>query len=234
MEIDLRHVSPDLIEADIAIVGAGAAGITMARRLVAGGRRVVLLESGGLDYESDTAALNAGFNVGEPYYELENARLRFFGGTTAIWGGRSAELDAIDFEKRSWVPYSGWPFGLEEIKPWYSAAWKLLEVDSPSQQICASGLATAPWKELVVRHWSFDRKFDRFGYETNRDLVANPSLTLVLHATVREIVLAASGGQIDFLDVRGPGEKRLRVEAKTYVLAAGGLENPRLLLAPTA
>ena len=67
--------------------------------------------------------------------------------------------------------------------------------------------------------------------ETNRDLVANPSLTLVLHATVREIVLAASGGQIDFLDVRGPGEKRLRVEAKTYVLAAGGLENPRLLLA---
>ena len=138
--------------------------------------------------------------------------------------------DAIDFEKRSWVPYSGWPFGLEEIKPWYSAAWKLLEVDSPSQQICASGLATAPWKELVVRHWSFDRKFDRFGYETNRDLVANPSLTLVLHATVREIVLAASGGQIDFLDVRGPGEKRLRVEAKTYVLAAGGLENPRLLI----
>ena len=77
----------------------------------------------------DTAALNAGFNVGEPYCELENARLRFFGGTTAIWGGRSAELDAIDFEKRSWVPYSGWPFGLEEIKPWYSAAWKLLEVE---------------------------------------------------------------------------------------------------------
>ena len=66
MQIDLRHASPDLIEADIAIVGAGAAGITMARRLVAGGRRVILLESGGLDYESDTAALNAGFNVGEP------------------------------------------------------------------------------------------------------------------------------------------------------------------------
>ena len=231
MQIDLRHASPDLIEADIAIVGAGAAGITMARRLVAGGRRVILLESGGLDYESDTAALNAGFNVGEPYYELENARLRFFGGTTAIWGGRSAELDAIDFEKRSWVPHSGWPFGLEEIKPWYAAAWKLLEVDSSSQRVCENGLAAAPWEELVVRHWSFDRKFDRFGYEANRDLVANPSLTLVLHATVREIALAGSGGEVESLDVRGPGGKRLKVQAKTYVLAAGGLENPRLLLA---
>lgn len=231
MLIDLSAGAPDRLDADVAVIGAGAAGITVARHLLSRGLSVLLLESGGLDHHASTADLNAGESIGETYYDLESSRLRFFGGTTAIWGGRSAELDAIDFEKRDWVPHSGWPFGLEEIQPWYAEAWKLLEVDPPSQQINESGLASAPWQELVVRHWSFDRKFDRFGYEANRDLVANSSLTLVLHATVREIMLAANGAAIESLDVRGPGGKKLKVQAKTYVLATGGLENPRLLLA---
>ena len=80
---------------------------------------VVLLESGGLDYEAATAALNAGENVGEDYYDLEDSRLRFFGGTTAIWGGRCAELDPIDLERRDYVPHSGWPIGWEELERWY-------------------------------------------------------------------------------------------------------------------
>src|SRR3546814_2599212 len=56
----------------------------LARRLLAAGLTVTLLESGGLDYEAGTADLNAGENVGEEYYPLDHARLRFFGGTSAI------------------------------------------------------------------------------------------------------------------------------------------------------
>ena len=125
MLIDFGAGSPDLFEADVAVIGAGAAGITMARRLLAGGKSVILLESGGLDYEAATADLNAGENVGEPYYDLDKARLRMFGGTTAIWGGRCAELDPIDFERRAWVEHSGWPFGIDELRPSYAAArWR--------------------------------------------------------------------------------------------------------------
>src|SRR5690349_2599051 len=109
MLIDLRDGGPELLEADVAIIGSGAAGMTIARSLLERGLSVLLLESGGLDYERETADLNRGDNVGEPYYELERSRLRFFGGTTAIWGGRCAEFDPIDLERREWVPHSGWP-----------------------------------------------------------------------------------------------------------------------------
>ena len=103
---------------EICVVGAGAAGITLTRRLLAAGHEVLLLESGGTDYEVPTADLNAGFNIGEDYYPLHDARLRFFGGTTAIWGGRCAELDPIDLERREWVPHSGWPIGWADLDPY--------------------------------------------------------------------------------------------------------------------
>ena len=74
--------------AEVCVVGAGAAGITLTRRLLAAGRDVLLLESGGADFEAATADLNAGTIIGEDYYPLHDARMRFFGGTTAIWGGR--------------------------------------------------------------------------------------------------------------------------------------------------
>lgn len=81
MQFDLDADAPSLIECDTCIIGAGAAGITVARRLLAAGQRVVLLESGGVDYEAGTADLNAGANSGLDYYALDHARLRFFGGT---------------------------------------------------------------------------------------------------------------------------------------------------------
>ncbi|WP_240198223.1 FAD-dependent oxidoreductase [Novosphingobium sp. P6W] len=87
MHVDFEKSDFADFATDVCIIGGGVAGITMARRLLKAGRTVTLLESGGLDYEADSADLNAGENVGEPYYELHHSRLRFFGGTTAIWGG---------------------------------------------------------------------------------------------------------------------------------------------------
>ena len=231
MLIDLRQGGPELFEADVAIVGSGAAGNALARSLLETGLKVLLLESGGLDYEPETADLNRGINVGQPYYDLDRARLRFFGGTTAIWGGRCAELDPIDLQQRAWVPHSGWPIGIDELRPWYQAARSLLDIPAPERSVRPGLLDQLATGELAVKHWCFDHDFERFGAARNADLINHPNAVVAIHATVRELVPNAAVSCVDHLQIRSGSGRAHRANARTYVLAAGGLENPRILLA---
>ncbi|HYJ83681.1 MAG TPA: GMC family oxidoreductase [Allosphingosinicella sp.] len=230
--IDLAQASGPLeLEGEVCVIGAGAAGISLARRLLALGRTVVLLESGGLDYEAGTADLNAGENVGEDYYDLEDSRLRFFGGTTAIWGGRCAELDPIDLEKRDYVPHSGWPIGWEEMERWYEEARPHfgLPPERPGPDaLRAAGVELPDFAELDTPLWTFDRRFNRFAWESCADLEADPRCRIVTHATVTAIV--EDGRAIGRVEARSLGAGRLTVRARAFVLAAGGIENARLLL----
>ncbi|PIG93772.1 NAD(P)-binding protein [Gloeocapsopsis sp. IPPAS B-1203] len=91
-----------LIESDVCIVGAGAAGITLARELRGQPYKICLLESGGLDFDEVAQSLYQGANVGVPYFPLSESRARYFGGSTNLWGGTCRPLDDIDFEYRSW------------------------------------------------------------------------------------------------------------------------------------
>ena len=123
-----QHPQAAETPAEICLIGAGAGGVTLARRLMRAGRDVILLESGGTDFEAATQELYRGANLGLPYYPLDEARLRFFGGTVSIWDGRAALFDPIDFERRAWVPHSGWPFGRAELDPWYREAHRDFEL----------------------------------------------------------------------------------------------------------
>jgi choline dehydrogenase-like flavoprotein len=233
VRIDCAIEAPEAVTADVAIVGSGAAGQAAARRLLARGRSVVLIESGGFDHDTASADLNRGEIVGRPYHPLEHSRLRFFGGTTAIWGGRCAEFDAIDFERRDWVPHSGWPFGINEIHAYLAEARTLLGVDA----VDAGRLPRPPLmqrlsaEELAVRWWRFDPKFDRFTIDQASDLERDPRCTLLVNATVRELMLSRDKAAVDRLDVRTPSGRAIDVRARHYILAAGGIENPRILLA---
>ena len=232
MHFDLGTGAPGRLHADFAIVGAGAAGITMARRLLRSGRSVILLESGGLDYERATADLNAGSNVGSPYYDLDHSRLRMFGGTTAIWGGRCAEMDPIDLEKRDWVPHSGWPIAYHELQRWYREARALFEVGDFEAPASPAGRFLPRLNgELSVRYWTFDHRFERFLFKRCSDLRRHPKCTIVTHATVREVVAHQSAKGVRKLDCVSLNGRTLEVMADAYVLAAGGIENPRVLLA---
>jgi choline dehydrogenase-like flavoprotein len=233
MRIDCAIGAPEAVTADVAIIGSGAAGQAAARRLLARGLSVALIESGGADHDEASADLNRGEVVGQTYHPLEQSRLRFFGGTTAIWGGRCAEFDRIDFERRDWVPHSGWPFGADEIRSYLAEAREVLGVDRVDSQRMPRPplLQRLSSEELDVRWWSFDPKFDRFTIAKANDLDNDPRCTLLLHATVREILLAWDAASVERLDVRTPGGRSIDVRARHYLLAAGGIENARILLA---
>ena len=65
MQIDALTLAPDsVLNTDVCIVGAGAAGLTVARSLLGSGLKVLVLESGGFDFDPGITALGDGDNVG--------------------------------------------------------------------------------------------------------------------------------------------------------------------------
>jgi choline dehydrogenase-like flavoprotein len=227
------------VAADVCIVGSGAAGITLARNLGRSGYKVVLLEAGGWEEEPGTQAFYAG-TVTDPrlHTSPDRYRQRRYGGTTTIWGGRCMPLDPIDFEAREYVPGSGWPFGPAELAPWYPEANELVEAGEFRYTAPESGAgAMKPMiRGFAGVHFSTAplERFSRpthFGKRFRDELRSAPGIQVLLHAAVVHVQLRADGAAVGHLDVANKAGGRFRVEARAYVLAAGGLESTRLMLA---
>lgn len=224
------------LDTDLAIIGAGAAGITLAYALADAPFRVCLIESGGLDPEDETQALAGGETVGMAYGPLEATRLRQFGGSTGHWGGWCRPLDALDFERRDWVPLSGWPIGRADLDPHYPAASALCEagpfayddVAGWERRLGISGAAPTDG-DMVRRVIQFSPP-TRFGERYRAALGAAPNLLTLLHANVVDIAAADNAAEVAALDLATLDGKRHRLTARCYVLATGGIENARLLL----
>lgn len=236
MLIDLRDPSaPTQLHADVCIAGAGAAGVALARSLVKRGHDVCLLEAGGLDFEQATQDLCAGQNVGMEYYQLEHSRLRFFGGTTNIWGGRSVPLERMDFAQRDWVPHSGWPISLDDLQSYYEIAHDSLELgDYDYSHKLWEKLQLAPIdfdpEEIAHLFWRFDTKQERFNSTQVDDLVEAANARIVLHANIVQVQADENARTIRQLKTSTLEGKQLSVRARHFVLACGAIENARLLL----
>jgi len=236
MLIDLRKEPEATIgQSDICIIGAGAAGITLARQLAGRGHEICLVESGGLDFEQATQDLYRGTNVGMPYYDLDQSRLRFFGGTVAIWGGRCALLDPIDFEKRDWVPHSGWPIGRADLDSYYRRAHDQLDLGEFNYENDIWGmLGVDPLgfdpDRIDTDLWRFDEASERFTAGRARDLIDAPNVKILIHANAVKVQAGSGANIVDHLEVRPLGGAARQIRAKHFVLACGAIENARMLL----
>ena len=236
MFVDGRQIDGHLtVDADICIIGAGAAGLTIARQFAHSETRICLLESGDLDFNWRTQALYEGRNVGLKYFALDMCQIRYFGGNTNGWGGWCRPLDALDFSDRPWVEGGGWPFSLEELEPYYRAAHMVCQIPTPdygvdeiARQLGAKPLPLDPAKlEATVYQFSPPTRFGR----VYRDVMAAArNITCILNANVLRINLAPDARQVTTVSVGCFGGPGFRVAARCFVLAAGGIENARLLL----
>jgi len=227
------------IEADIAVVGAGAAGITLAVELAGTAVSVVLLESGGLKPEKETQRLYEGSVTDERLHSPPHRyRERRFGGSTTIWGGRCVPFDAIDFEARDYMPHSGWPISLEALLPFYPRANRLCEAGEFEYSAArAFGGTLRPVIDgFHSEHFSTD-SLERFSCPTDfgaryeHKLRSAQNIRVLLHANLTTIGFHPNGEAVESLTVRSLGGRQFTVKAAHVVLAAGGLEVARLLLA---
>lgn len=235
--------------ADVVIVGTGPAGSTLARELSGSHLRVVVLESGSTDRTELADSLNEVENVGrgrEPHQWT--VRNRVLGGSSYTWGGRCTPFDDIDFAPRPWVPASGWPLRPEDLQPYLERSathlglvagdhfnderfWRLAGRKRPDTEPDTDVLLPFQWQFSRDVAETYPFEYTRFGRHL-KDLIA-PNVTLVMNATVVRIDLAPSGDVVRSVEVATPDGSRSTLIAPTVVLAAGGIENARLLLAST-
>jgi choline dehydrogenase-like flavoprotein len=240
MFIDTRQVSQDKsLIATVCIIGGGVAGISIARELEKQGIDTCLLESGGLQADHETRDLYRGKATGLNYQFADGCRARFLGGSSNCWGGWSRPLDAWDFEQRDWVPYSGWPFGLSHLEPYYRRTHQVLKLGpnnfDPSyweKAIARSDVRRIPLKSGKVRDTisQFSPPV-RFGKAYRPELRNARYVRVFLYANVTQIIPDPLAGRIKEVTVQTLTGKQMRVAARIFILATGGIENARLLLA---
>jgi choline dehydrogenase-like flavoprotein len=225
-----------LLEGDICIVGAGAAGISIALEFVNSPLKVLLLEGGGFDFDPQMQDLYRGEIIGQPYYPLHAAALHYFGGTTGHWAGFCSTYDGIDFEKRAWVPHSGWPIRRQDLDPFYARAHRVLELGPYKYDV-------ADWKDgdpervplpvdphlAWTKMWQFSPV--RFGTRYRDAIVNAPNVHLYTYANVCEVEANEPLRAVQRVRIRTLDGKEFRARAKSYVLACHTIQNARLLLA---
>ncbi|KAA0233710.1 MAG: Fructose dehydrogenase large subunit [Acidimicrobiales bacterium] len=233
----------DELRTDVCIIGAGAAGIAIAMDLAGSGHDVVVLESGGLDgLDPQTQDLYAGENVGHPMVmaeadmHLDTVRIRAFGGSTNHWSGLCRPLDPEDFEQRPWIPNSGWPIAFGDVEPYYPAAQGLLGLGPYDYDwrywSDNYGLGEPLVDDDVVETVTYQMSEPiRMSQAYRDDLVDADNVRLVIWANVTNLDIAPESDLLDSVSVSTLDGTTFTVVATAYVLATGGIEVPRMLLA---
>jgi choline dehydrogenase-like flavoprotein len=239
MHIDGRSIPAEsTLDSDTCIVGAGPAGLTLAFSLLESGQRIMIIEAGGKDAIDSKDAL--GFEPSDtPLEPLPESRWRQLGGTTVVWNtrlanrsaGRYIRLNAEDFAERPWLAHSGWPFGLEALNPYYERAERLvlqgLDAASAARPLAAETLALdANVAATTLEAFGFASTFTE---QLPRQLLERSNVTIVTNAMTTGITIDQTSGVANSVVVSA-GESRFNVRFRQLVLAAGGIENARLLL----
>ncbi len=234
-----QEVAPNQpLKAAVCIVGAGAAGITLACELDGSNLPVLLLEAGPLKPHNQPThdsyeGTSEGVHPPPGYFRRQG-----FGGSTAIWGGRCIPFDPIDFEPRDHVPHSGWPIGYDEVARHYPAAMRYCDAGAfefdarqafTTQRETVPGLAHGEVNPDAIERYSLPT---HFGARYGERLAASRNVRVLGDAHVVRLIKDPHADRIQALEFRlGPDGPLQRVEADRFVLATGGIEVPRLLLA---
>ena len=206
---------------DVTIVGAGAAGITLALKLSSNGRKVALIEAGGLEYSAESQQVYSAKTVGDPYFELDVARLRYFGGTTNHWAGWCRTFEREDFNRGYLGNEYNWPIDFEELDRYRAEACEILEISSEFNDV------TSLDSDVESIDFNFSPPV-RFGSKYFESVVANPLVHVFLNSNLVDVT--SSGDQVTSIKVASYNDNVSSISSQDFVFAMGGIENSRYLL----
>jgi|SaaInlV_120m_DNA_4_1040238.scaffolds.fasta_scaffold04262_4 choline dehydrogenase-like flavoprotein len=239
MLIDAREIlSPTEYHCDYCIVGAGVAGIILANELrrTKKGKKIILLEAGGDKYELSSQKLYRAQSYTKWFPDPTGSRLRMLGGSCNIWENSTERLDPIDFEKRPWVPDSGWPIHYSELLRFYPMAEQYCGVgsdgfeikdvlpDSNIENICQGSSNLLP--SIVKRAIPITHFFKKYG----KDLIDSEHVEVIKYASLTDIEFNTESSDVEKVIFQYSPNIKNSIKAKNTILCMGGIENARFML----
>lgn len=221
--------------ASVAIVGAGAAGLTLAWRLAKAGVMVCLVESGVEQSHPDFEDLNRIVHWGS-YSGATTGRFRGLGGTTPHWAGGLIPIRSHEIGPRPYLSVDGWPLSMADLEAHQPELDRFFGLSDSSYE--EDLLETLDRKAVFPRgHPDFSvrwlkmlslrkRNFRNIGQE----LAKRDNVQIWAGATVTGFELEPLDGRVSALEAVGFGDHSLTVRADLFVIAAGTIETTRLLL----
>lgn len=239
MLLDATRIgSGKTIDAAVAVIGAGPAGIVLALELACAGVEVVLIESGGDRFDSEVQQLGATEGRDPPHAPMSLTTRRQIGGASNLWAGRCVPFDPVDFEPRAVTGHASWPVTYAELKRYFPRACKWLvcgqpvfdveEIPTLAESSLIPGWPGGEVRATALERWSLPTNF---GATYGSDMESSALLTLAMRLTCTEIACDPEGATVTHLGCRTLTGKSVSVRAGCYVLACGGLEATRLLFA---
>jgi choline dehydrogenase-like flavoprotein len=239
MHSDLSDLDEKHINCDICIIGSGPAGLAVASKLIDEDIKFVILESGDIDPSNKHQELNKGYSNGKRKLNLANSRLRCFGGAGRLWAGVCRPFDPAEFNVLD-VENGGWPITYSDLEKYYEEAADILGLNYKK-------FFNEDWRteaELAVRFSGFaqndgilrGKQYQQASFK-NRDLTNRYKNTLfesnncivITNATVVDMIQSKKN-LVEKILIKSISGKVVSLTAKTFVLCAGAIENPRILL----
>ena len=206
---------------DVAVVGAGAAGITITNEISSLGYNVALIEAGDYEYTEESQEIYTAKTVGDPYFDLDVARLRYFGGTTNHWNGWCRSFEEEDFNREYLGEEYKWPITLKDIDPFKEKACNILEIPK--------NFKDTKFKNSKIKKIEFHFSPPvRFRDKYYKNLINNTKVHVFLNANLTDVQYEKSS--IIGLNISSYKGINTTIKANKYVFAMGGIENSRYLL----
>jgi len=150
---------------DFVIIGTGAGGGTLARRLAPSGKRILLLERGGWlprepqNWSAAEVFVNNRYVSKDTWYDADGKAFQpqihyYVGGATKLYGAALYRLRREDFgELRHHDGVSpAWPISYEDMEPYYTLAEQLYRVHGARGEDPTEPPASAPYPFPPVSH----------------------------------------------------------------------------------
>jgi len=232
---DGKHLNGDSpLTCDVLIVGAGPAGIVLARELAKSGRKIVIVDGGRV-----CPPAHVGRQPG-PAHDLSLVqaakdiyRATGLGGATALWGGFCLPYDQSALQPRVRLGLPGWPLSLQEIRRYEDKAQEHLNLSTFAQVAEQSyGFRDQLYTdEAIELHQLQFSRADYVRIEGEKAFRQSGEIFFVENVYIDRIVFGENRSTVKRIEGVDLARRRVGFAPRFAILASGCIEATRLLLA---